>query len=249
VTSRSFDVELQLLDGFELRCDGTSVRLPMSAQRLVAFLALRSRPALRAQVAGTLWADSPEERAFASLRSALWRVHQTAGQLVDSSHGELRLHPGMRVDFARGSALAHALIVGSPVDDDVPDWRVLLGDLLPDWHDDWLLVEREHYRDLGLQALEALAEQLLRAGRPGQALQVARAAVAREPLRESSHRLVVRSHVACGNWFEAIRQYRFFRHLLRSQLGLFPSGLMEDLVGGLLADDRAATVATLPFFG
>jgi hypothetical protein len=35
---------LLLLDGFELCCDGRPVALPMTAQRLLAFLALRDRP-------------------------------------------------------------------------------------------------------------------------------------------------------------------------------------------------------------
>ena len=139
------------------------------------------------------------------------------------------------------------LIGSSRAGEDGPDWRILSGDLLPDWHDDWLLIERARYRDLGLQGLEALSEHWLAVGKPGRALEVALAAVSREPLRESAHRLVVRAHVSCGNWFQAIRQYRLYRHLVGTQLGLFPSGHMEDLVRGLLSDERAIAAASLPF--
>src|SRR5215208_2705142 len=38
---------LSLLNAFELRCDGQSVAVPISAQRLLAFLALHERPLLR----------------------------------------------------------------------------------------------------------------------------------------------------------------------------------------------------------
>ncbi len=48
-------VHLTLIDSFELRYDGEPARLPLSAQRLVAYLALRERPLLRIHVAGTLW--------------------------------------------------------------------------------------------------------------------------------------------------------------------------------------------------
>ena len=60
---------LSLLNAFELRCDGEVVGLPISAQRLLAFLALHERPLLRPYVAGTLWLEANDERAGASLRS------------------------------------------------------------------------------------------------------------------------------------------------------------------------------------
>ena len=56
------------------------------------------------------------------------------------------------------------------------------------------------------------------------------AAVAGEPLRESAHRALITAYLAEGNRSEALRQYRFFRHLLADELGLEPSPLMESLV-------------------
>src|SRR4029079_11010975 len=68
-------VELRLLGGFELRCDGTPMTLPMSARRLLTFLALRPRPTRRLHVAGMLWLDSPQQPALANLRVAVGRRH------------------------------------------------------------------------------------------------------------------------------------------------------------------------------
>src|SRR5207244_1635527 len=56
-------IRLTLLNAFALECDGTPVALPMSAQRLLAFLALHPRPLLRPFVAGTLWPETTDERA------------------------------------------------------------------------------------------------------------------------------------------------------------------------------------------
>lgn len=64
VRTQDEHVSLSLLDAFELRCDGEPVSLPPSAQRL---LALHDRPLLRPYVAGTLWLDTPDERASANL--------------------------------------------------------------------------------------------------------------------------------------------------------------------------------------
>jgi len=66
VRTQDEHVSLSLLDAFELRCDGEPVSLPPSAQRLLALLALHDRPLLRPYVAGTLWLDTPDERASAS---------------------------------------------------------------------------------------------------------------------------------------------------------------------------------------
>ena len=55
LTSETTHARLSLLGGFELVCAGSPVRLQMSAQRLVAFLALQDRPLLRLYIAGVLW--------------------------------------------------------------------------------------------------------------------------------------------------------------------------------------------------
>jgi DNA-binding SARP family transcriptional activator len=84
---------LRLLDCFALTCDGRSVSVPGSAQRLLAYLALHPYPLRRAHVAGSLWLDSPEERAHASLRSALWRVQQAAADVIEVRGAQLALAP------------------------------------------------------------------------------------------------------------------------------------------------------------
>lgn len=231
---RGVGVRLALLDAFELSADDHVVPLPLSAQRLLAFLALHEHPVRRLYVAGVLWTDAREARALANLRSALWRLQAPGCAPVEATAGELRLAPRVRVDFREAGRLAHALVAGSsdPRDLDL-DWRALAGVLLPDWYDDWVLLERERYRQLALHALETLSERLAEARRFGPALEAALAAVAGEPLRESAHRVLIRTHIAEGNASEAIRQYRFYRQLLRDNLGLEPSPAMESLVEGL----------------
>ena len=63
----------------------------------------------------------------------------------------------------------------------------LSGELLPDWYDDWVLLEAENWRQLRLHALEVLAGLLTAAGRYGDAAAAALAAVRADPLRESAH--------------------------------------------------------------
>jgi DNA-binding SARP family transcriptional activator len=209
------------------------VLLPLSAQRLLAFIALHDRPVQRPYVAGSLWLDSPEERAYASLRSALWRLHRCGLRLVESFGQRLALDPHVVVDLREAEVLAHRALDGSTADVFDVEVSIFSSDLLPDWYDEWIVLERERYRQLRLRALDRLCERLTRAGRLDAALEVGLAAVAGEPLRESSHRAVIRVHLADGNVAEAIRQYRLCRRLLREQLDLEPSDQMAELLRGV----------------
>lgn len=243
VSPQPMRTRLTLLGGFELVDDGAPVAVPMSAQRVIAFIALHDHPLQRAYVAGSLWLDSSEARAHANLRSALWRLGRPGCALVDTRDQQLRIDADVSVDVRDIELGIRAMLAGS----DVALSASLLGaDLLPDWYDDWVLLERERFRQLRLHALEVMCGRLTEAGRLGEALDVGLAAVAGEPLRESAHRALVRVHLAEGNTAEALRQYGLFRRLLREQLGLEPSAQIEQLLrpvarspAGSLAEARA----------
>ena len=231
-SSRSPDrggTRLQLLDAFELLRDGVPVPLPLSAQRLLAFVALQSRRLLRVHVAGMLWLDVSEERAFANLRSALWRLRQCGLPLIDATSTSLGLDASVEVDVHDAAALARRLIAGEGLIEGSPGTSALGSVLLPDWYDDWVLMDRERYRQLTLHALEALANRLAACGRYGEAAEAALLAIAGEPLRESAHRTLIGVHLAEGNRSEALKQYERYRDLLQHQLGLSPSQRMAEL--------------------
>ncbi len=77
-------------------------------------------------------------------------------------------------------------------------------------------------------------------------MEAALAAIASEPLRESSHRALIAVHLAQGNQSEAIRQYRSYRRLIREELDLEPSPQMDELMGALRpATSEASEYATM----
>ena len=227
-------VQLGRLRGVELRLNRELVQLPLSAQRVLAFLALHDRPLQRLYVAGTLWLDVSEERANGSLRTALWRLGRPSARLVDATTTHLALAEGVEVDVRVARNLAKSLIDRAPnARRVVPQALVGSGEILPDWYDDWVFMEREHFRQLRLHALEALCVEMTSEHRFAEATEAGLAAVDGEPLRESAHRALIAVHLAEGNPGEALRQYRFFRRLLKEQLGLEPSQLMADLMDAL----------------
>src|SRR4051812_44671633 len=227
-------LELSVLGDFRLRRDGERVDVPLGVQRLLAFLALHELPLTRVYVAGRLWPEVPEARAFANLRSALWRVQRLQPRPVRASQLDLSLRSRVAVDLRHATELAHAALAGRTAPFRwAPDWAALTRTLLPGWYDDWLVVERERYRQLSLHALECLAARLTDEEEFGAALDAALAAVTNDPLRESAHRAVIRVHLAEGNHADAVRQYRLFADLMRERLGLAPSPEIHALLAPL----------------
>jgi DNA-binding SARP family transcriptional activator len=230
---------LSLLSAFELACDGDPVSLPVPAQRLLAFVALQERPVLRTYVAETLWLDSTQEHACGSLRSALWRLGRSGHELVQVSGQRLRLEPEVGVDVRRLVSWAHGVLdapegIGGELAGVAGIGDAGVGELLPDWYDDWLVVERERLRELRARALERLCQRLTASRSLGAAIEAGLAAARAEPLRESAHRCLIGVYLAEGNQAEALQEYRLYRDLLHDQLGLAPSAQMEALVCGLL---------------
>jgi DNA-binding SARP family transcriptional activator len=219
---------LRLLRSFGVVRDGAPVPLPPGAQRLIALVALRDRPVRREYAAGILWLDSSDERAAANLRSTLWRIQKRAPGVLDATAQHVALDPGLEVDLHRAARVAHSVLDGNAAVDvlDLGD------DVLPDWYDDWVILERERFRQLRLLALEALCEHHLGAGRLAKALQAALVLLSGEPLRESTHRALIRIHLATGNVNEALRQYALCRRLFREQLGVEPGAALAQLFDG-----------------
>jgi SARP family transcriptional regulator, regulator of embCAB operon len=230
-------LKVTLLGGFELRCVNVPVRLPLGAQRLVAFLAVQSVPLLRSHVGEALWPDSHRRRASANLRSALWRIRQAHHNVLDADSSRLSLCADVTVDVRERAALARTLLDRSaslPTGMFGPHTVTeLSADLLRDWYDEWLFLERDRWTQLRLHALEALAEHLLAAGAYSEAVEAALAAVWAEPLRESANRILVRVYAAEGNLSEAVRQYHRYRYLLHRELKAPPTAQMEELIRAL----------------
>lgn len=221
---------LCLLGGWQLVCSGATLHLPVSGQRLLAFLCLHGRSS-RSRLAGTLWPEASERHAYGSLRSALWRVQKSSAGVLVSSGDQLGLDASVGVDVRDLLLDIRRLLDGMvpPSESSIPG-NLLDGELLPGWYDDWVLFERERLRQLRLHALETLALTMAGVGRFAAAVEAGLAAVRIEPLRESAHRVVVRVHLAEGNVTEALRQYEVCRALFRDELDLEPSALLTDLL-------------------
>ena len=228
---------VRVLGGFALFWEGSLLRVPRASQRLLAFLALQSRMVKRAAIAGTLWPEGSESRASANLRSALARLQGPARKSLAANKLELGLAEGIVVDVRNAQGLARRLLDPAATPDraelGMAAVPVLSADLLPDWYDDWVLLEAEDWRQLRLHALEALAVRLIALGRWGEAANAAGAAVRAEPLRESARAALIQAHLAEGNQSEAVREFGRYRALLHAELGLEPTPRLSQLIQDL----------------
>jgi DNA-binding SARP family transcriptional activator len=103
-------------------------------------------------------------------------------------------------------------------------------ELLPGWCEDWVVIERERFRQLRLHALDALCVTYSDSGAYYSAIEAGMASVEVDPLRESAHRSLIGAHLMEGNRFEALRQYQNLRHLLATELGVEPSPKTQRLL-------------------
>ena len=216
-----------VLGSFSVTAHGDPVPLEAEARRVVAYLAVHRRPQHRTALAADLWPGESAAAAVALLDESL----AGAGALLADGgvDGPVALDPAVEVDLDEAMTLVRALAVvpGHPdtVPADLPAAAALLSaDVLPDWADAWLAVERERFRQIRLNALEELSSALIAAGRFADAVTTARVAVRTAPSRETARRALIEAHLAQGEIAEAVAEYDEYQELLRSSVGGPTSG-------------------------
>jgi DNA-binding SARP family transcriptional activator len=106
-------------------------------------------------------------------------------------------------------------------------------DVLPDWHEDWVIAAHEEFRLLRVQALEAACRTLSAQANHALAVQAGAAAMFAEPLRESATAALIDAHLAQHNRFEALRCFRALETRLRDELGVAPEPELAARIKGL----------------
>jgi DNA-binding SARP family transcriptional activator len=234
-------IHLDLLGGFELRLGARRLDLPCAGERLLAFLALATRRLNRGYVAGKLWSGGTDASTQHCLRSTLWRLQRAAAgvRLIDVSRSHLLLADHVDVDVRRQVAVAKGLLAGGGAGGARANEALLEGELLPDWYEDWVLLERERLAQLRLHALSALAERLAGGGHYGDAVEASFAALRNDPLCERAHEMLISAYLASGSRVEAIRHYNSYSKLVREKFDLTPSTTIRSLIERAVGSDLA----------
>ena len=241
---------LQVLGGFALRsAAGRDVELPTrKAALLLAYLAVPAGTGHpRDRLADLLWPSSGQEQARGSLRHALAALRKVLGaEAIDGTRDQIRLKQGIVAvdldaiaDAAEGRALPD--LSGSALTAAFLDGIAGDGEAL----NEWLTFERTRCRALQQAALQKSIEALSNDNRHAAAIDAAERLVALDPLREHSHRVLMRAFDRAGERSKALAQFRRLQHVLKSELGVSPSSQSAELAEELRRDAATDTSRNL----
>ena len=218
---------IRLLGRLDVKVGDVAIRLGgRHAQALVALLALCPRSRLRDAIATELWPDAGSASA-ASLRQALWLTRSTfatAGVDPDvwfeADQDTIGLHPEARIelDVHRFESLA----TSDDPDDLERAIRLYRGDLLESLGHECFAAERERLSDLYEDALAEVARHRLDRGDAIGARRIAAELLARDPLREEGHAVLIAAYGRTGSRSQVVRQYRRVCSILWSELAVAP---------------------------
>lgn len=234
---------IRLLGPPAVEHDGVAAPPPRGrkAWALLAYLLLGGRPPGRRHLAELLFCEADDP--LGALRWTLAELRRVlaAPALFKGDPVATTLGPDVEVDV-------HAL-TSEPAD---PTRLLdLSGELLEGVSvaaspafESWLVVERYRLAATAEARLRQAALALLAAGRADAAVAYALRVVARNPLEEGNHELLVRSLAAAGDRAAALRQVAVCGDTLRRELGIEPSAALRDA-----ADAAAGSPATPPVSG
>ena len=242
-------VQIQLLGGFTLTCDGALVEgiTTPRLQSLVAYLVLhRDTPHLRQHLAFLFWPDSSEAQALNNLRQLLHSLRRTlpdvsALLLVDNRALQWRRDVSLRLDVDEfGHALA--VVEGGERGHDASALaaagerllEMYQADLLPGCYDEWIALERERLRERFIHALGRLIEIHEAQRHFAAAIRYARRAIRCDPLNEDAYRSLMRLLALTGDRAGELRAFQACESTLQRELGIGPSQATEELHQRLL---------------
>jgi DNA-binding SARP family transcriptional activator len=223
----SAGLEITLLGRFSIRTTrGQEVRIVgRHAQALFTLLVLTRRPRTREAIATDLWPESmitatgPLRQALYQLRGALGSAGLDLDAMLEADAETLGFRPDAvrRLDTDLFEACAADPTCGA-------ETAVALygGDLAEGLGHDCFAAERERLADRYEDALATAAAQRLGKGDVDGARGAAERLLARDPLREEAHEVLIAVHGLIGTRSQVVRQYRRLREVLARELAERP---------------------------
>jgi DNA-binding SARP family transcriptional activator len=222
----SRELSVHLLGRVEVVANGHPIRLGgRQAQALFALLALDPRPRSRDGIAVDLWPDAAAASA-GCLRQALWLVRTSLASAGVDPDEILEVEPdllGLKraaqidLDVARFEAATRT----RPVDAERAI-AMYTGDLVEGLGHDCFASERERLSDAFEDALATVAQQRLADADLDAARDAAERLLARDPLREEAHTVLIAVFGETGSRSQVARQYLRLREILERELDVEP---------------------------
>lgn len=246
--------------------DGTLIPVTGGKQQaLLAVLALAGdQPLTRNKLVNLLWGDRFDDQARQSLRQAvsklrqilnrdgadvLWANADQVGLTMDSVDIDTHVFENLaRTGAPESLYKAEALYTDALLDGFSAGGEI----------DEWLGAERVRLGDLACKVFSQCADLRVQDGESAGAVEMAQRLIALDPLREPSHRQLMRILAQSGQRAAALRQYKTCAALLKSELDVEPEGETQRLLQEIRGDAPAAEPSdanletpapSSPFFG
>ncbi len=239
----------------------TRVTVPR-LQSLLAYLVLhRSAPLNRSHLAFLMWPDSTEAQAHTNLRKLLYQLRQAFPDIdhfLQSNNRSLRWLPANAdaswtldvLDVEQ--ALAQAELAEQAQDTTAlrqafeQVMSLYRGDLLSSCYDEWILPERDLWREVFLQTAQRLITLLEQERDYDGAITAAQRILRQDPLHEATYRQLMRLHALRGDRATALRVYHTGVTVLERELGTEPSEVTRAVYEALLQSDTSSKTPSGP---
>ncbi|MEX0720934.1 MAG: AAA family ATPase [Balneolaceae bacterium] len=232
----------------------------------------RNLQMVRDHATDILWSELDADAANAQLYKALHHIRKAfsnhnkeAADWIEITDNLIKITPpgGLVTDVQQFEKAARSGLKDQDVVNLENAVSIYSGDFLPvERYAQWASHPREHYRQLYLDVLTALAFQYEERGELSEAAEKLREALEKEPTLETAHRALMRIFARKRQETRAFHQYDICREILGEELGMSPSSetkkVLDDIREGKFADkkeiekrERAGTVtgAASPIIG
>lgn len=250
-------LRVYLFGHFRMESQAGPVHLPTrKVEALLAYLILNPGPHSREHLAALLWGNTTDARARASLRNALSILRRkTSRDLVLSDRATVQANSSspLWVDALDFKSQASRFLDSPAPEPKAVDLELYSDDLLVDFYEDWVLIERQGLRALYLKTLLEFTQQMRSASEYEHAIQYAHRAIAVDAANERAHQHLMFCYVAQGKRSAALRQYEACRRALQDELVVEPSPeteMLKDWIEQASAEGNslAASITNLPIY-
>jgi DNA-binding SARP family transcriptional activator len=211
-------------------------------QALVFYLAARPAPYSRDQILAFFWPDTPRPAAQQTLRSMLYELRRSLPPgFILSEADRLALGEEVEIDArAFTQALSHPAVDPGELASILKLYR---GDFLDGFaldgtpaFDDWVEIEREHYRTQAIRRYGELSRLYSKEHKFPAAMDALETALDIDPLQEDLQRECLRLQYLLGDRAGAIRRYEALTRLLGDELGVPPMPETRALYDAIITD-------------
>jgi DNA-binding SARP family transcriptional activator len=236
-------LEVRLLGQFDLHYNGQQIMIPSRpAQSLLAYLALNAGISHRREkLAGLFWPETTEANARGYLRKALWLIRKSFDDAGTPWQVFLQIDE-IAICFKQTSSYwLDVNFIRSPKDQ--PAWAVedlthigslYLGELLPGFYDEWIVVERESLQICFDQKMRLLLDRLIKEHCWEDVLEWGERWISHGNTPELAYRALMIAHAGIGDRAGVTKVYNRLVENLEKEVGVAPSADLQETYKRLL---------------